>query len=293
MKVNRRRFLAISAAAACLPAHANAATWRGHAFGADISMTLHGPDDITRPALFAARDLIHHIEGLFSLYDARSALVHLNRNKELTAPDALFIELMEAADRAYQLTEGRFDPTIQSMWRARAQGATAPHSATGAGWQRVDFGPEAITLQADQSLTFNGIAQGFATDKITDLLQSYGLSKALVNIGEYRGLGGPWRLALEDPQHGLLGTRTLNGIAVATSSATALLLGRQSHIMHPRHSAQWSTVSIEARTATLADSLSTGLILAPLDVITKLRSMLQNEVRRITLISNTGDLSTL
>ena len=39
------------------------------------------------------------------------------------------------------------------------------------------------------SITLNGIAQGYITDKVTELLASFGISNTLVNMGEYRALG--------------------------------------------------------------------------------------------------------
>lgn len=289
MKLERRRFLAITAAAVCSPGAALATTWTGHGFGAEISITLHGPAEITQPALVDARRTIEHIEYLFSLYDPSSALSQLNRTGVLRAPTPDFLALMAAADAAYRVTGGLFDPTVQTLWNARAQGRAVGQVHS---WRDVQFDAESVVLPEGQLLTFNGIAQGFATDKVTEILSAHGLKEALVNIGEFRALGGPWRMGISDPDHGLLATRSLQGRAIATSSAGALHLEGQSHIMHSLHHPMWSTVSVEAATATVADSLSTGLTLAPRDQIAAVKA-LRDDVHRIVLIDDAGDLTAL
>ncbi|WP_281857527.1 FAD:protein FMN transferase, partial [Litoreibacter halocynthiae] len=260
MTLNRRRFLTISAAFAALPAHAN--SWQGRAFGAEVSITIQGPRNLAEPALAQARQAIRDVEQLFSLYDPTSSLSRLNRAGTLALPDPRFIALMQAADDAYTLTGGLFDPTVQPLWLALANGHDPAQALAAIGWDRVGFAPSRVTMGKDQALTFNGIAQGFATDIVTDILTRNGLTNTLVNIGEYRGTGGPWTIGLSDPTHGHLGTRTLSTGAVATSSPSVLSNGPQAHILHANTRPKWSTVSVEAKTATLADSLSTALVLA-------------------------------
>lgn len=56
------------------------------------------------------------------------------------------------------------------------------------------------------ALTLNGIAQGYITDRVTQLLRNGGLDRALVDMGEIRGLnqnvaGTPWQVGLANPGH--------------------------------------------------------------------------------------------
>ena len=291
MKINRRRFLTISAAMTATPALAGHYMWQGRALGADVSLTIRGRQDVAEQALRDTRVALTEIERLFSLYDTASDLVQLNNAGALEAPDERFLDLIRIADRGHKITDGLFDPTVQALWRALAQGHDSTDARAAVGWDRVRFDPARIVLGGGQALTFNGIAQGFATDVITAYFVDFGLTETLVNIGEYRALGGPWRLAINDPKHGTLGARTLQGHAIATSSPDALLLGAVAHILHPSAVPQWSTVSVEADTAALADCLSTGLCMATLDQIERARST--PEVRRITLVDFEGNLRSL
>jgi thiamine biosynthesis lipoprotein len=242
-------------------------------------------------ALTEARYLIEQAQKLFSLYDPTSSISKLNRTGVLMLPDIRFLDLMQAAGTAHDLTDGLFDPTVQPLWQAIATGDDPQTAIDATGWRKVQHGPDKITLGHSQALTFNGIAQGFATDLIADALAARGLTNTLVNIGEYRGTGGPWSLALADPTFGVLGNRKLSQGAIATSSPTATQLGASGHIVHPNAQPHWSTVSVEASTATLADSLSTAMVLAPRNQIEAIKA--RTDIKRVTLVDFEGDLITL
>ncbi|MGH1578646.1 FAD:protein FMN transferase [Planktotalea sp.] len=291
MTLTRRRFLKIAAASAALPSAAHAEIWQGHAFGAEVSITIRGEHAQVQSGLSQARAALRDIESLFSLFDPKSALSHLNRNGVLLAPDPQLLAVMRAADRAYHLTSGLFDPSVQQLWRGIAQHRNPTDYFETIGWDRVKFDAQQVTLDAGQALTFNGIAQGYATDQVSDILIAHGFSDVLVNIGEHRGIGGSWRLGIHDPKHGHMGSRTLNDGAIATSSPLATPVGKVGHIVHAKAHPQWSTVSVEAPTATLADSMSTAMVMAPREQIQEI--IRESDVTRVTLIDFNGDLITL
>jgi thiamine biosynthesis lipoprotein len=149
-----------------------------------------------------------------------------------------------------------------------------------------------IELQSGQALTFNGIAQGFATDVMRLLLRKHGAETALVNIGEQAAMGGPFTLGLEDPTHGHLGTRELRDRAIATSSPDATRLGDRAHILGPHgETPLWSTVSIEAPSATMADALSTAAVFMDRPALDRLK--VAAGLHRITLVDPDGNLQTV
>lgn len=283
--MNRRRFLALSAAALASPAHAQT-RWQGRAFGADCTLTLFGPTRQAEAALATLPTLIEAIEADFSLHRP-SALTSLNATGRLADPSPAFRALTDLADAIHRLTDGAFDPSVQPLWQAAAEGR--PNLAP-IGWHRVrrDGG---IALDAGMALTFNGIAQGFGADAVRAHLAAHGFDHALIDMGEMAALGGPFRFGLGDPAHGQLATRTLTGTAIATSSPMATLAGGQPHILHPQGlPPHWSTVSVEATSATLADALSTALVFLPADRIARLR---HPGLIRVTLIDPEGNLTTI
>jgi thiamine biosynthesis lipoprotein len=289
--MKRRRFLTLAACFACAPRFALAATWQGRALGADVSVTLSGPREATEAALAAIPARLDQVERLFSLYREDSALVELNRTGRLRAPDPVFAALLDAADHAHRLTGGLFDPTVQPLWQALALGENAQAPRQAIGWARITRSP-AITLDTGQALTLNGIAQGFATDLVAQDLRTQGFARALVDIGEQAALGGPYRLGLMDPEFGLIGQRTLTDSATATSSPGALRLGEATHILSPDgRPPLWSTISIEAPSATLADALSTAAVFMDEPALRDLKN--SAALHRITAVSQDGDMITI
>lgn len=313
MTGTRRRFLAIAAAFAggAMVAGSAATTrprrWRGRALGADAEITLRGPAAATDRALAAARRSLARIERLFSLYDPRSALLRLNRTGWLARPAPDFLDLLRLADRMHRATGGRFDPTIQPLWTllARPGGAAEPDAVARAAalvdWPSVSFGPAGVRLaRPGMALSFNGIAQGYATDQIARVLALEGFADTLVNIGEFRAgrpadADGGWTIGVADPDHGLVETRSVAGTALATSSPAALPLaaGRLGHILNPAaplRPAMWSTVSVEAAAAAEADAYSTALTLADRPAVDAIAAA-DPRLRRILLVDRSGTLT--
>lgn len=265
--ISRRRFLAISAAALASPAAASQPVrWQGRAMGADVSLTIDAPERQALPALADMRRILARGERLFSLYDPASTLSRLNRTGRLDAAPADFLRLLALCDRMHRLTGGLFNPTVQPLWAALAQGGDVRAAGQLVGWDRLTISGDTITLDPGQALTLNGVAQGFVTDMVATALRRAGLGRVLVNIGEFHGGGRDWTLGISDPAQGLVATRRLRDRALATSSPGAMLLpGGQSHILDPTgdQATPWSTVSVEAADAATADALSTAFCHAP------------------------------
>lgn len=292
--MSRRRFLTISAAVALArPGHA--AEWRGTAMGAEMQITLHGPPALTEKALKAAQTRLRQIEAMFSLYDPASDLSRLNAAGVLHNPAPDFVALLRLSSHVHDLTGGLFDPTVQPLWLALAQGTDPAPARPLIGWHRVQITSTRITLAPGQALTLNGIGQGFAADAIRDTLRQHGLTRALVDMGEFAALGGPWRVGVADPAFGLVLDRPLNGNAIATSSPAAMALGAGGHILNPlaESSPQWSTVSVESHSAALADGLSTALCLTDRAGLETARQRAGPVLTRITALAANADIITV
>ena len=299
LMLGRRRFIAIAAAIAgsgVLPrlsaAHeARTFSWRGVALGAEATLTLQHYDEAeAKSAIDACLAEVARLEAIFSLHRPDSALVRLNREGALLeAPADLRILLSEAIALAAR-TDGAFDPTVQPLWAlyalhfssgksdAKRPSQTAIKEALGrVGWRRVALDAGGIKLLGSgMSLTLNGIAQGYITDKVGELLRARGFRHVLVNMGEQLALGpkwdgSAWQVGIQDPHdpNGLIGRLSLDGGAVATSGrycCNSELPGLSSHILDPRTgepASRFASVSVLAERATCADGLSTVLSLLP------------------------------
>lgn len=274
--MNRRRFLSICAAAALVPdlgarGPAPRAEWRGLAMGSEARITLMGLDPARAQPVFAriTRE-ISRLEGLFSLH-RDSALTRLNRDGRLAGPSPDLLAILRIADRAHALTAGAFDPTIQPLWRALAEGRDPAPARDLTGWQGVRFDRTEVRMaRPGMALSLNGIAQGYLADKVAIVLRGAGLTDVLVDMGEIAACGagpggGPWRAAITDTTGRVRGRARLADTALATSAPRGTLIGpdgQQPHILSPDGTVpRWSLIAVAAPQAALADALSTGFCL--------------------------------
>ncbi|WP_375160319.1 FAD:protein FMN transferase [Bradyrhizobium sp. RDT46] len=320
--LTRRRFIRISAAAAGLgalaPWHLVRAevapvTWRGTILGAVATMEIHDEDRRRAERLIAlARAEARRLERLFSLYREDSALVVLNRTGILIDPAAEMVDLLSAAQRYATLTGGLFDVTVQPLWELYAghfarddADPAGPSSAAieaalaRIGSHRLSVSRDRIAMPRGMAVTLNGIAQGYVTDKVVDLLRAHGVSHSLVDMGEARAIGSrpdgrPWEIGIADPD--VVGqTTTVLPIvdrAVSTSGGYGCQFdagARFNHLFDPKSGGcarRYRSVTTVSRRATAADALSTAFSLMPEDEI---RSLLPRvDIDRVHLIDAAG-----
>jgi thiamine biosynthesis lipoprotein len=165
------------------------------------------------------------------------------------------------------------------------------------GFEKMVVNADRISLpHRGMGLTLNGIAQGFVTDCVVNLLRQEGITSSLVDIGEPRAVGArpdgsPWRIGIADPDEPDRTDVTLDAIdqAVATSGAYGFRFepaGRFNHLFQPRTGAcahLHRSVSVVMPTATAADALSTAFsLMAPSDIEHAIERLGQGQVRLVT-----------
>jgi len=296
VSLNRRRFIGITAAAAGLSlpplgrigmAETQPVTWSGQALGARATLVIHHHDRAAAGRL-AERVVVEvaRLERIFSLYREDSALVELNRVGALAAPPVELVRLLEISRQFWTLTEGAFDPTVQPMWMLHARHfSTVDADPAGpssdsrrevlgrVGLDKVKFSRDRVAFsRPGMALTFNGIAQGYITDRIVDLLREGGIASSLVDMGEARAIGtrpdnSAWKVGVSASplmESDLSETLDIVDKAVATSSVLGFRFdeaGRFNHLLDPRSGAaarRWEAVTVVAPEAATADALSTA-----------------------------------
>ena len=295
--ITRRRMIAITAAAvgstfmsgARYARAADAVRWRGSALGAQVSIEMYHPDRAEAERLVESCLIdVRRLEQQFSLYRTDSAICTLNRTGILVSPDPDMVALLSASLAFADLTGGAFDPTVQPLWRLYADHFASERAdpngppqeklsevLTRVGRHGLHVGTDRIALaKRGAAITLNGIAQGFATDRVVDKLRKAGFSTTLVDIGEIRTIGSrpegsPWRVGLADPDGSGVITETIDLVdrAVATTAGAGFRFdaaGRFTHLFDPGTGLSpslYRTVSVIAPTATEADALSTAFSL--------------------------------
>lgn len=274
----RRRFLTISAAAGAIATLAAAApahtSWRGTALGADAEMIFAGCRPAEAEAAIAAcRAEIERLEKVFSLYDAASEITRLNRAGALAAPTADLLQVLNLAQWFSEHTAGAFDCTVQSTWRRLAdhfailpdQSPPPQEADRTCSFRDLWIATDEVRLPPGGTITLNGIAQGYITDRVAALLRGMGWRDVLVNLGEFRALPGrPWpvRLAM-----GRLRT-SISDQSVSTSAGAGTSFnaaGDWHHLIDPRTGVSanhFKSVTVKAPDAVTADALSTAIAVA-------------------------------
>jgi thiamine biosynthesis lipoprotein len=285
----RRRAIAILAATAAGFAAAEADPsrtaidyeWRGLAMGTDARMLFCGIDPASAHALVALTVAeIERLERALSLYRSDSEICRLNERRVLELPSGDMRRALALALAIAQATDGLFDPTVQALWEAHvdwfAKTAAAdlpPDSSILPAqrlvdWRRIALAGDLIELGEQQRITLNGLAQGYVTDRVADLLRARGLEHVLVDLGEQRALGprrggAPWLIAC----NGRKDFKLLRG-ALATSEGAGCILGAAGaahHLFDPRtgrSAVHWRRIIVHHPSAAVADALSTGFYAA-------------------------------
>jgi thiamine biosynthesis lipoprotein len=252
----------------------------------------HADADRVEEALDRAAATIRRIESQMSLFDDASALSRLNRSGRLATPDPGLLQVLQLARQVAAGSSGAFDVTMQPLWTvwetASREGRTATvrelaRARERVDWRAVESGAQRVLLPRGFALSLNGIAQGYAADEVRAAVRSLGIRHAMLDTGETGVLGQgpdglPWRFGIEDAAGGKDGREgqsampslvVPDGLAVATSSDRHTSFsadGRHHHIVDPRNGwspPHWSSVTVMARHAALADALTKVFFMLP------------------------------
>lgn len=289
--MNRRHFIALTLGAGGLaalgakvfPRNLNRAEQKAWAFGSEISLIAYHEDRATaQSAVRAALKAMVEMEEVLSLYRPQSEICRLNRDAVLEQPHQDLLTVLRHALEWSRLTDGAFDPTVQPLWTLHASGRTPTLSELEEARRLVDFRKvhirgNCIRLAPGQAITLNGIAQGFAADRVREVLCAHGIRHALANTGEFCALGGKpegeaWRIGIQHPRvrDAYVALAALSDRFLSTSGDYQTKFSHDfssHHVFDPvtgRSPAALSSVTVVAPSGLEADALSTAIfVLGP------------------------------
>lgn len=302
----RRKFLKITAISLCLPFTSNLlsannlekTTWEGVSLGVKGNMTLFHEDiSYAKKTLDICINEVRRLEKIFSLFDKDSSISMLNKQGFLSNPQKELVEVLEFANKISENTNGAFDVTVQPLWNTHLKFfknkknqdlkkliKSIKTTTTLVSYKNISISTKEISFkQKGMQITLNGIAQGYITDKITNILKEKGFKNVLVDLGEINSIGGyddkrDWNIAtpyLKDIKY-----VTLNNMAIASSGGYGTKFNEKyHHLFDPKTgtSANYiKSVTVKAQSAMLADALSTAIYVMPEKESEKLKSIYPN-----------------
>jgi thiamine biosynthesis lipoprotein len=249
-----------------------------------------GPERV-RAALDAALDEVTRIEQAMSPYREESEISRVNRAAG-AEPVVVSAELYGLVERAVALCEetgGALDISFMPLgriWDFRAEPFTPPsleaiaEARSLVGCDAIELDPEVGTLRLPRegmAIGLGAVAKGYAVDRASSVLSTFGFANHLVNGGgDVLGRGakpdGPWMVGIRDPRGArgeLLGRMALKDQAMVTSGDYERFVEidgeRFHHIIDPRsgHPARGlASVTVVGDSAERADGLATALLVA-------------------------------
>ena len=247
---------------------------------------------------------LHQKYDIYNSYEGINNIKTINENAGISpvAVDRDIIELLKFGKQAYDDTNGAVNITLGPVLRIwhgyRGRGLEDPENAKlpPAGELRGASGLSyiggllideaagtAYLTEKGMSLDVGAIAKGFAVQLAVSGAKEAGMSSALVNAGgDVVSAGGPrdgvrerWAIGVQDPVKGgqdIFDTVFVNDAAIATSGdyQRYYTVGgkRYNHIIDPgtlMPSERFASVTVIAADPGIADMLSTGLFILPVN----------------------------
>ena len=258
-----------------------------------MTLTVYGDPAETGGALRAAGDEITRLDALLSVSDERSDIYGLNQKHGGAVSEETYTLVQRALDIA-AMTEGDYDPTVyplMELWGFRSGAYRVPTQSEltallpKVGYEQVKLEPE-ISLPEGAGIDLGGIAKGYTSEKVLEVLSGAGVDSAIVSLGGNVGTlglkpdGSPWTVAIRDPdgqESSYIATLRLGqaeGCAYAITSGGYERYFEQDgrvyhHILDPTTgypaASSLESVTIVSRDGTLADALSTALFVKGFD----------------------------
>ena len=257
---------------------------------------VHSDERYAQDAMDAAFQELRRVEFLLTRFNPESEIGQANRGAS-TRPQTVSRET--AAVLAASLTwanesEGAFDPCLAqvvALWDVgnRTDPPEVPEvdrfRSRGL-YQALELGQSqggevVVFHEEDMGIDLGGIGKGYGVDRAVQVLRSWGISDALVNVGgDLYAMGAsedgdPWKVGIRSPDdpEGLAATLPLTDRGVATSGDYHQFFEhrgqRYHHLLDPRTGepsrARIRSVTVAAESCMAADAAATTAFVATVE----------------------------
>lgn len=248
----------------------------------------------------ASQDYQAKFDSVFALINAasnsyiqNSEVSEFNLTGILVNPSFTFQDMLDSCKKYHVQSQGYFEPTLYPLIKAwgfsfeereqmDSSKVAALKSLVGFDLQLQVNASSYSAAQSGVKLDITGLGEGYAIDKLAEVLDEKGVANYLVEIGgEMKGKGKnpkgeSWTIGIEDPAQAELGVNnsmltkvTLNQLALSSSGNYRKFYlddqgNRRSHLIDPTTGFPVShlmvSVSVLAPSATQADALATAFM---------------------------------
>jgi len=180
--------------------------------------------------------LLDEFDKTASLWVEQSLINQVNNNADVTVND-VFLDLFRISQEVSENTNGYFDVTVGPLVRAWGFGpdnmpdirpGTVDSLKTLANFNNVEIIKRKV-IKSDPRIKFdfNGVAQGYSVDLVSEYLESKGIENYLVDIGGEVYAHGKkpgrkrWRVGIEKPSDYQHSSREINAELPITDRAVA------------------------------------------------------------------------
>ena len=236
-------------------------------------------------------DIFKEIDMSMSTYKKTSIISRVNNNNSVQLDDH-FKNVFSFSKKIYEITGGRFDPSIGLLVNYWGFGPEKfiPDSKINpndqftyllskTGFNRFEIIDNKLSRPMDSYIDFNAIAKGYAVDEVAEFLKNKQIDNFLVEIGGEINSSGinidknkPWLVAIDMPRFD--GDRSnyssleLNNISLASSGTYRKFKidsmgNRYAHIINPLTGYPTKTnilsVTVKASSCVEADAYATAI----------------------------------
>ncbi len=224
---------------------------------------------------------LKRLDSLLNYFSTKSLVSEINiKHRASLPPDIKSIFLL--ADSISDLTNGKFDISIAPLleiWGFYGKEKRIPgkkeieRAKRLVDYKKIKIIGDSIFIPEDMKIDLGGIAQGFAADRVVDILRKHNIKSAIINIaGEVYAIGKspknrPWVVGIKHPrQDGVIEKVGLVDCALSTSGDYEKFFivdgVRYAHIIDPKTgypARDFASVTIIAENTTFADGIATAV----------------------------------
>lgn len=259
--------------------------------GTDVTVTVVAKTTADgEAAVDAAMAEVKRFDRMMSLYKDDSEITKVNmaagKNPVKVSPE--MIEVVEAARRVSELTDGAFDVTVGPLvvlWQMRLKEGKVPTESeikkirALVDYRNIVVDKKASTIflkKPGMIMDFGGCAKGYVADKVAEMLKRRGIDNAIVALaGDIRVMGhrpdgSPWRIGVQHPRDKdkVMAILDLSDKYISTSGDyerfKIVHKKRYQHILDPhtgRPSSGMESVTLIADKGAVGDPLTTALFI--------------------------------